>query len=427
MLLVALMLSCAVVAPPRDAFARLGVHRSCGACVGAGGAWCLPGGRCVPDGRGFCGKAVSPQQHVGMAGHGRCPDRAGAILQAYVHAPRRPPLPPPNPAACAAACTTAPAVSVGAASGADAQATAAQHLSTCGLVVLSDAFDAKLLRQLRVRVLEKMRLPPGGGGSKGHKYELPGVRGARRAELVLPASKALAGPLVDAIRRPALLAALSALLGHAAPALDFVSALVSWPGAAAQELHRDAEVASEAALLVFVPLDEARVGAAGPPEMCPCTHFPAAGERAGGAPSCRAAGRWAAEMPLGSALAYDPGLVHRGLPNRAAGDEPRLMLHLTLAPRGARVRARPEVLLGGAARTHAAKWRALTLSAGCEARTPLGCGGCRGGGDGGWRTGCAWCTAARSCVPDLAGLCASAEEHVGGAGLGGMACPNDEL
>ena len=409
------------------AFARFGVHRSCGACVAAGGAWCIPTSRCVPDARGFCGRDVRPPDHVGMAGHGRCTDRTGAVLQAYHHAPRRPPLQPPS--SCASTCSAASAVAVEAGAN-GANVTAARHLETCGLVVLREAFTPALLRELRQELLRKLKLHNGGVPST-HKNLLPGVRGLHRAELVVPATKTLAGPLLDALRRPALLATLAALLGHAAPALEFVSLMASWPGAGAQELHRDTDVASEAALLVFVPLDEARVGGAGPPELCPCTHYYSGAERArpGEALECGPAGRFAADadaVPLGSALVYDPGLVHRGLPNRAGGVAPRLMLHLALAPRGARVRARPEALLGDAARTHVAKWRAMPLGngGGCRARGVAGCDSCLRGDAGGssWRTGCAWCATARECVPDLAGLCASADEHVGSAGLGGTTC-----
>jgi len=42
---------------------------SCGACVRAGGAWCLgeprKGARCVPDGRGMCGMESAPTQQGG--------------------------------------------------------------------------------------------------------------------------------------------------------------------------------------------------------------------------------------------------------------------------------------------------------------------------------------------------------------------------
>ena len=54
--------------------------------------------------------------------------------------------------------------------------------------------------------------------------------------------------------------------------------------------HRDAEAGTEAALLLFVPLDETsapmdgddadndNVALAGPPELCPCTHWPGSPE-----------------------------------------------------------------------------------------------------------------------------------------------------
>lgn len=95
-----------------DQFTRYG----CGACIAAGGAWCLPVAvegspfglppQCVPDARGMCGTingatlpgqasgGDDPSRHVGIAGTGRCPDSADFEMQAYFHAPRRQPVEP---------------------------------------------------------------------------------------------------------------------------------------------------------------------------------------------------------------------------------------------------------------------------------------------------------------------------------------------
>ena len=242
--------------------------------------------------------------------------------------------------------------------------------------------------------------------------------------------------------------------------------MVSWPGALSQELHRDAEAGSEAALLVFIPLEE--MAETGPPELCACTHRAQAGSGAaagGAAPIECGSVRFAAEpgkTPPGSALLYDPGLVHRGTANKAKSKtEPRLMLHISIAPHGARVRARPEALLGETARDHVKRWRALSLDdapnptgsatshshsrasqsqhveqrlapAGCESRSPLGCSACltmhASHAAKPEFTGCAWCAAGRKCVADLAGLCSHGpEEHHGQAGLAGLGCPKGEL
>jgi len=102
------------------------------------------------------------------------------------------------------------------------------------------------------------------------KYALPGVRGSRRQELVLPFTAAFEAMVAAPLQQPATSALLAALLGHPV-AIEFVSVIVSWPGADAQTFHRDAQAAAEANLLMFVPLDEMAAdtaGKAGPPEFC---------------------------------------------------------------------------------------------------------------------------------------------------------------
>jgi hypothetical protein len=104
--------------------------------------------------------------------------------------------------------------------------------------------------------------------------------------------------------------------------------------------------------------------------------------------------------PIGSAVLYNPGTVHRGLKHHGARPahgaaaaalsapdplmatdvshveavpvvtKPRLMLSIALSPQGQGIRSRPLVLLGAAATTHVRRWRsaeALLTSAGCEA------------------------------------------------------------
>lgn len=227
--------------------------------------------------------------------------------------------------------------------------------------------------------------------------------------------------------------------------------MVSWPGAEPQEFHRDAGAGSEAALLLFVPL-EAMVAADsgnGPPEMCLCTHHPRAGVGEGECPGPRLTAD-ADVVPVGSVLVYDPGMVHRGLANRASmgfsTSRPRVMLHLVIAPTGAPLRARPHGFLTTVAQEHIRRWRALDLGSGaveCGALTAHGCEACLAGaelasvgvvdegisergksGGASQRTGCAWCVHSSSCVPDLAGVCPRGpREHVGTSGLGGTVCP----
>jgi hypothetical protein len=455
-------------------------HRTCGSCIAAGGAWCLaadpPG--CVPDARGLCG-AGGPEAHVGWAGHGRCPDPEDWQLQVYLHAPRRPPpLALQQPAApdCVATCAA-----MGSSVPLSEPAKAAAAFESCGMVVIPEVFAPAVLAELRDELVRRQNLTQ--GMPAGHKLEMPGVRGSSRQELVLPFRHAPA--LLAALGRPATLDVLTRLLGHP-PAVDFASVIVAWPGADAQEFHRDADAGTEAALLLFVPLDPTSAtaaGASGPPELCPCSHVPGSPEVCSvddtGEPIPMATDDRA---PLGSVVVYDPGLVHRGAVNPPKGGggggsgsaaindplfgdegptgsggetEPRLMLSLAIAPHGAGLRGRPESFLGGAARAHIQRWRAAVLGAD-EAHPAYGCSAfadcesCLGAGrspqlEGGeegqgkplpWRTGCAWCSAAVTgwggddaassageCVADVAARCSSADEHYGESGMNSPICP----
>ncbi len=452
-------------------------HKTCGTCIAAGGAWCLATDppRCVPDGRGLC-NAGGPEDHVGWAGFGRCPDPADWQLQTYLHAPRRPPplaLQKPATSGCPRKCTSTSAFEL------SDTTQAAQAFERCGLAVLSRVFDALALGELRDELVRRQNLTL--GMRPGHKLEMPGIRGSNRQELVLPFRHAPV--LLSALGQPAAIRMLTELLGHP-PAIDFVSIVVAWPGADAQDFHRDADAGTEAALLLFVPLDPTSVtqaGASGPPELCPCTHVPGSEEACGvdGGASDPLPMATDDRAPLGSTVVYDPGLVHRGAVNpppqmptptaevmqdplfgdssgkAAAPTEPRLMLSITLAPHKTRLRGRPEEFLGAAAKAHIERWRSVVLGAdgphaahGCSAYAD--CESCLAAGrsarpeasnEGGgptlpWRTGCAWCasgdggwtssTAPGECVPDVTARCNSADNHYGESGMNAPRCPTGD-
>ena len=447
-------------------------HRTCGTCIAAGGAWCLATEppRCVPDARGLCG-AGGPEDHVGWAGFGRCPGAADWELQTYLHAPRRPPplvLQQPADPDCVASCAATTAFQL-----ADLTQTP-QAFERCGFAVVSELFDPLALAELRDELVRRQNLTL--GMRAGHKLEMPGVRGSNRQELVLPFRHA--PTLLPALGRPASIRMLTQLLGHP-PAIDFASIVVAWPGADAQDFHRDADAGMEAALLIFVPLDPTsattQTGASGPPELCPCTHVPGSVEacEVNGRPTDALPMATDDRVPLGSAVVYDSGLVHRGAvnpPSRAGSaevshdplfgdsndgtsaraDGPRLMLSIAIAPRSGGLRGRPEAFLGAAAKAHVERWRSVVLGAdeqspayGCSLHAD--CASCLAAGrsaesegaDGSlpWRTGCAWCasgdggwaanTGAGECVPDVAGRCNSADEHYGESGMNAPQCPTD--
>jgi hypothetical protein len=246
--------------------------------------------------------------------------------------------------------------------------------------------------------------------------------------------------------------------------IECASIVASWPGAEAQAYHQDIGAESEAALYLFIPLEQMTdsPGGAGPPEFCMCTHSRTtfakhtSNHRCDGPKLvCGGTGTHNIKLDLGAAIVFDPGLVHRGLPNNApAGTDARQILHLSLTPEGANIRTRPQSELGGSVAAHLSKWRAINVytkranipgEAGAtggwrgassdhiEALPPQLCSGfqsctsCRAGNkgtahssvNGEWRTGCAWCTDTQQCVPDLAGMClAGSSAHVGDAGLG---------
>jgi hypothetical protein len=85
-----------------------------------------------------------------MAGHGKCPDRDDFLMQAYLHAPRRPPIPMKwTSTECAKQC--------------DAKATASGTLAAegvnerilhlCVAVILEDAFDEEWIASLREQLV----------------------------------------------------------------------------------------------------------------------------------------------------------------------------------------------------------------------------------------------------------------------------------
>ena len=195
----------------------------------------------------------------------------------------------------------------------------------------------------------------------------------------------------------------------------------------------DVEAGVEAALLLFIPLEP--MSESGPPELCLCTHHPSARVEEPSCPGLRLAAS-ETHAPLGSVVVYDAGLIHRGTANRAtqtqrgASGNPRLMLHVVVTPAEARVRVRPEAFLSASAVAHVRKWRTHSpqQDRACGLVSGQGCPACLAhrpfATDGMYPARCAWCASARTCVPDLAGLCPRGPaSHVGEAGLGGRTCP----
>lgn len=119
------------------------------------------------------------------------------------------------------------------------------------------------------------------------------------------------------------------LLGHDARRL-FTGAVVSSPGAEAQEAHMDgfhlfgqeeAEGAIQCpphCLTIFVPLIDVNMQN-GPTEFWPGTHH-LSKEFNGSAPS------FAPELTVGSAVLFDYRLIHRGLPNCSGARRPVLYM-----------------------------------------------------------------------------------------------------
>ena len=147
-------------AAAKSGFTRLAKHRSCGACVAGGGAWCnTDASRCVPDARGMRGAGTGPESHVGLAGRGRCSGgQAEFERQAYAHAPRRPPLPRSDTAACPATAAAATAAAVDFDFRDDHGAAAAATLAEIGVVVLPGIFQPAALASLRAKLVEKLPL-----------------------------------------------------------------------------------------------------------------------------------------------------------------------------------------------------------------------------------------------------------------------------
>lgn len=248
------------------AFDKLAELHTCGNCLRAGGAWCLLGDRCVPDGRGMCGsRGGGPADLVGMAGHGKCPSRDDFQLQAYLHAPRRPPL--ATSSTCSRRCSSPIARfarfanSTSFLEDASAISNSVSQLRECGAVIIQNAVQLESINQLRDD-LELWALKHKGKKSNKSarkayksrfgKYEVPGVRGTKRHEWVLPfrfAPQLLAALGFDVhntmntsrrgIQAP-LYHALHAMLSHP-PSIEFVSLIAAWPGADAQDWHRDVE------------------------------------------------------------------------------------------------------------------------------------------------------------------------------------------
>eukprot|EP00040_Diaphanoeca_grandis_P033129 m.202127 g.202127 ORF g.202127 m.202127 type:complete len:477 (+) comp32818_c1_seq2:67-1497(+) len=410
----------------------LSKYDSCGSCVKAGGGWCLSDTpKCVPDSPTLCD--AGPANHVGLAGHGRCPERADFETQVYFHAPRRPPL---QPGAAFNDCEGQCGMIAFALEDAMTDATVdtmTQTFRACGAITISNFFPKSELLQLRKTLLHKLPLGCAEAASIS-KYSLFGLRGSNRQELVLPSSSMFSDGVLSSLRQPSALKIIEALVGHTA-SIEFASLMISWPGAGAQEYHRDVEPNTEAAVLVFIPLDEmwVRDGAAGPPEMCLCSHSPHVEEKNCSFP-------WQAEsdkIEVGSALIYDSGLTHRGLRNqKPPSASPRLMLHLVLSPPKSIVRIRPGGMLGSVAQKHIQNFRDFQLTSPesttispestttrlCSEATS--CNECRALHKS-WRSGCAWCIKSATCVVDVTAMCDTPSDHVGTSGLKSK-CPGTE-
>ena len=404
--------------------ANLAAAPTCGSCVVRGGAWCVDTSRCVPDLRGACS---APEQQVSVVGSGRCFAENDHQLATYLHAPRKNPLETlrrtAEPDAREMGCKTSATWCRDLQRLTGVQETAEEarkRLDICGLVLLGAAFDPIELRELRSYAASKLPLSDDGpeeDGAARSKFEIPGVRGDRRQEWILPHNDKIAATIVRGLR-----GRIDAVVG-AAPrdlAIEMVSVIVSWPGAGAQAFHRDAAAASEAVSLVFIPLDAMPHNG---PQFCPCSHV------AGSPEVCQksSAGRLPVPpelLPLGGAVLYDAGLVHRGLAYDAkegGNGKARVLLHVSIAPRGAPLRSRPTALLGASAQEHIRRWRAHSLARddapSCAAAAT--CAPCLA------VTGCAWCARERRCKSDLGGMCRSPESHIGRAGLGGTRCASD--
>ena len=176
----------------------------------------------------------------------------------------------------------------------DVQAIVAIFLR-CGVVIVKGGLARQPLKSLRRR-LKPLILNPG-------EAIVPGIRGTGRVEMVVPHGSDLEEALGG------LKELMCALVGHDA-ALEFVSAIASYPGASAQEWHRDLEHRQEPNVQIFVPLQRL-THERGPPEFCPASAA-MTGEACDGRRVLSTA-----DTTLGDAIVYDPSVIHRGTANRA--------------------------------------------------------------------------------------------------------------
>jgi hypothetical protein len=193
-----------------------------------------------------------------MAGHGRCPSPPDFALQAYLHAPRRPPLQGKYNEQCSVQCSkpvVAPLLPANKSASFEPGVVAAglsggtQLFRECGAAVLQQVLDGKVLDTFRESI--ENYTAAGGIDSRFKKYQVPGVRGKKRDEWVLPFkfSEDLLNMLGLSSRETKdarntsnkpngqLYHILHDMLSHP-PAIEFVSLIAAWPDANAQPWHR---------------------------------------------------------------------------------------------------------------------------------------------------------------------------------------------
>ena len=399
---------------------RLSSAESCGACIRAGGAWCTDTSLCRPDVQGAC---AGPGVQVGIVGSARCDKEADHMLASYLHAPRFNPLASlrrtTNPGLRKFGCNESRSwcrdpQRLGSALD---PTSLRERFDTCGLLLLRDLYTRAEVRLLRAYAAAKLPLEQ---QQQRSKYEIPGVRGDVRREWVLPHAASIAATIVKSLR-----GRLGGVLERGASlSIESVSVISALPGANAQEFHRDSRAGHEAVTFIFIPLDDITSNG---PQFCPCSHVSGSPEACQASSAGRISVPSATVLPLGGAVMYDAGLVHRGLPyakrrNRdTSAESARVLLHIAVAPKGATLRGRPLQLIGGSAREHVRRWRQHSLAtdaASSCASASSDCESCRGAMKG----ACAWCSAKKTCVADLGGMCSDPHSHIGQAGLGGSSC-----
>lgn len=177
---------------------------------------------------------------------------ASSKVQAYFHAPRRPPLraaaiehaqnqgqqqhiddgsssngvgsliPDPSSKSCANECSREAIaaahynITAAVAAGAAAENTGdddvasnptadvfAASYAQCGIAVLDSIVPEATLTSLRDLIVRKLKLgiDSDSNAAADSKYALPGVRGSKRQEIVLPSTAPFSAGLVDAIRK----------------------------------------------------------------------------------------------------------------------------------------------------------------------------------------------------------------------------------